>query len=67
MAIQYVTVRELSERLKMDRSSTFRYIKRLGYVPEKRRTATSAFQTASVLTAAQADAICKARKTDGYL
>jgi hypothetical protein len=63
---EYITVKDLAAILKMDRSAALKYIKRLGYEPEKRRTAKSNFQTASVLTVAQADAICKFRKSEGY-
>ena len=65
--IEYVTVKDLAAILKMDRSAALKYIKRLGYAPQKRRTSTSGFQTASVLTMAQANEIQRRRKAEGYL
>jgi predicted transcriptional regulator len=64
--MQHVTVKELATRLKMDRSAALKYVKRLGYVPMKRRTASSGYQTASVLTSIQAEEIYRRRKAEGY-
>ncbi|MGE8318337.1 MAG: winged helix-turn-helix domain-containing protein [Pseudomonadales bacterium] len=61
-----ITLRELAERLKMDRSACRRYVLRLGYKPVMRRTASSGFQEALTFTQAEADAIYARRHADGY-
>lgn len=61
-----VTVRELAERLKMERSACRRYVLSLGYRPVKQRTASSGFQEALTLTPEQADEIYARRHAEGY-
>ncbi len=67
IAGEFVTIRDLADRLNMDRSAALKYVKRLGIIPQKRRTANSGFQTASVLTSMQAAEIIRIRKSEGYL
>jgi hypothetical protein len=61
-----VTVRELADELRMDRSACRRYVLRLGYKPVKQRTASSGFQEALTLTREEADAIVAFRRREGY-
>ncbi len=61
-----VTLRELADRLEMDRSACRRYVLALGYEPAKRRTASSGYQVALVFTAIQADEIYAVRHAEGY-
>lgn len=61
------TLKELAERLKMDRSAARRYVMRLGFEPKRARTASSGFQSALVFTPDQVNQIVKARTQDGYL
>lgn len=61
-----VTLRELAERLKMDRSACRRYVLALGYEPVRQRTADSGYQVALTFTARQADEIFQRRHAEGY-
>lgn len=63
---QLTTMKELAERLKMDRSAARRYVMRLGYEPKRARTASSGFQTALVFDQDQVRQIVEARQADGY-
>lgn len=66
-APKLTTLKELAERLKMDRSAARRYVMRLGFEPKRARTASSGFQSALVFTPDQVNQIIKARTADGYL
>jgi hypothetical protein len=61
-----VTMAELAERIGMDRSGCRKYVLRLGYKPVKMRTASSGYQMALTVTAAEARAIQQQRAADGY-
>ncbi|HCJ30627.1 MAG TPA: hypothetical protein DHV63_15380 [Pseudomonas sp.] len=61
-----VTLKELAEELKMDRSAARRYVLRLGLKPGRARTADSGYQAALVFTREQADFVVSQRKADGY-
>ncbi|MFG0554021.1 hypothetical protein [Pseudomonas asiatica] len=65
-APKLTTMKELAERLKMDRSAARRYVMRLGYEPKRARTASSGFQTALVFDQDQVRQIVEARQKDGY-
>lgn len=60
------TLKELADKIKMDRSAARRYVMRLGFEPKRARTASSGFQSALVLTPDQVSQIVKARTQDGY-
>ena len=64
--VKLLTLKELAERLKMDRSAARRYVMRLGFEPKRARTAASGFQSALVFTPDQVSQIVKARTADGY-
>ncbi|UNM18073.1 hypothetical protein K0P33_21275 [Pseudomonas sp. ArH3a] len=61
------TLKELADKIKMDRSAARRYVMRLGFEPKRARTASSGFQSALVFTPDQVNQIVKARTADGYL
>ncbi|EZI28921.1 hypothetical protein [Pseudomonas extremaustralis] len=60
------TLKELADKIKMDRSAARRYVLRLGFEPKRARTASSGFQSALVFTPDQVRQIVKARTADGY-
>lgn len=60
------TLKELADKIKMDRSAARRYVMRLGFEPKRARTASSGFQSALVFTPDQVSQIVKARTQDGY-
>jgi hypothetical protein len=64
--LKLITLKELAERLKLDRSAARRYVMRLGFEPKRARTAASGFQSALVFTPDQVSQIVKARTADGY-
>jgi hypothetical protein len=61
-----VTIRDLAQRVGMDRSACRKYVLRLGYKPIKQRTADSSFQMALCVTEREAHAIQTQRAVDGY-
>lgn len=61
-----VTVRELAQRIGMDRSACRKYVLRIGYKPALRRTGDSGFQMALCVTATDARAIQALRASEGY-
>lgn len=63
----FVSIKELADLLGMDRSHARRYVLRLGYEPEKRRTADSANQLTLTVTRAEAEAIVAKRREQGFL
>ena len=67
MPSKLTTLKELAERLKMDRSAARRYVMRLGFEPKRARTASSGYQSALVFTPDQVSQIVTARTADGYL
>jgi len=60
------TLKELAERIKMDRSAARRYVLRLGVEPKRARTASSGYQEALAFTPDQVRQIVEARTADGY-
>ncbi|WP_395599577.1 hypothetical protein AB4P95_20235 [Pseudomonas sp. A1437] len=60
------TLKELADKIKMDRSAARRYVLRLGVEPKRARTASSGYQEALVFTADQVSRIVQARTADGY-
>lgn len=65
-APKLTTLKELADKIKMDRSAARRYVMRLGLEPKRARTASSGFQSALVFTPDQVSQIVKARTADGY-
>lgn len=65
-APKLTTLKELADKIKMDRSAARRYVKRLGFELKRARTASSGFQSALVFTPDQVSQIVKARTQDGY-
>lgn len=63
----YVSIKELAQRLGMDRSHARRYVMRLGYSFHKRRTADSGSQLTLCVTSAEADAIASQRAEKGFI
>lgn len=61
-----VTLKELADRVKMDRSACRQYVLRIGYKPTKMRTASSGYQLALTLTQAEAREIQTMRASEGY-
>ena len=66
-AEDFVSIKKLAEQLGMDRSHARRYVLKLGFRPEKRRTADSANQLTLTLTASQAEAAVSRRREMGFL
>ena len=66
-APKLTTLKELADKIKMDRNAARRYVMRLGFEPKRARTASSGFQSALVFTPDQVSQIVKARTADGYL
>lgn len=62
-----ITIKDLAERIGMDRSACRRYVLRLGYKPALMRTAESGFQRALTLAEGEAQAIAKHRASEGYV
>ena len=64
---KYISLKELADRLNMDRSHARRYLKRLGVKTQKRRTPHSGNQLCLTVTERQAEQIIEARKNEGFL
>jgi len=62
----YISVKHLSEQLGMDRSHARRYVLKLGFKPQKRRTADSGSQLTLTVTTQEAEAILKHRRDRGF-
>ena len=62
----FVSIKELSERLGMDRSHARRYVLKSGFHPYKRRTRDSQNQLTLCLTEEEAQAILAKRGTEGF-
>lgn len=56
----------MAERLGMDRSHARRYVLKLGYKPQKRRTADSGSQLTLTVTSEEAEAILRNRREQGF-
>ena len=62
----YISIKHLAEKLGMDRSHARRYVLKLGFTPQKRRTPDSSNQLTLTLTAEEAEAILKHRTSQGF-
>jgi len=67
MKEKYVSLKELAERIGMDRSHARRYIKKLGIKTQKRRTPDSGNQLCLTVTDKQAADILSHRESEGFL
>jgi hypothetical protein len=63
----YVSIKELAQRLGMDRSHARRYVLKLGYSFHKRRTPDSGGQLTLCVTGAEAEAIASQRAERGFI
>jgi hypothetical protein len=63
----YISVRHLAEQLGMDRSHARRYVLKLGFKPQKRRTADSGSQLSLTVTTEEAETILKHRSDQGFM
>ena len=63
---EFVSIKELAERLGMDRSHARRYVLKLGYAFHKRRTLNSGRQLTLCLNSAEADEIVSRRQDQGF-
>ncbi len=66
MEVAYISIKHLAEKLGMDRSHARRYILKLGFKPEKRRTADSGSQLTLTVTTDEAESILKHRQSQGF-
>jgi len=64
---EYVSIKNLAERLGMDRSHARRYVLKLGYTFHKRRTPDSGNQLTLCVTSAEADQIISQRAEKGFV
>lgn len=62
----YVSIKDLANRLGMDRSHARRYVMKLGYSFHKRRTPGSGSQLTLCVTSAEADEIASQRADKGF-
>lgn len=67
MEEKYISFKQLSEQLGMDRSHARRYILKLGIKPQKRRTPDSGNQLCLTVTEEQAQEILRQRSDQGFL
>lgn len=63
---EYVSIKDLAQRLGMDRSHARRYVMKLGYSFHKRRTPDSGSQLTLCVTGAEADEIASQRADKGF-
>ena len=63
----YITLKELSNKLSMDRSHLRKYILAKKIIPEKIRTVESRGQLTLAVTSAQAQSIVQARENEGFI
>jgi hypothetical protein len=62
----YISIKHLAEKLGMDRSHARRYVLKLGFKPQKRRTADSGSQLTLTVTQTEAESILKHRQDQGF-
>jgi hypothetical protein len=67
MPNDYVSLKQLSDDLGMDRSHARRYVLRHGIQPHKRRTPDSQSQLTLAVTVQEAEAIKTKRREEGFL
>jgi len=65
-ATEFVSLKQIAERLGMDRSAARKYVLKLGIKPHKRRTADSGNQLSLTVTDEQARMIFKLREDQGF-
>lgn len=63
---EYISIKHLAEKLGMDRSHARRYVLKLGFKPEKRRTADSGSQLSLTVSSDEAESILKHRQAQGF-
>lgn len=66
MADEYISIKHLAEKLGMDRSHARRYVLKLGFKPQKRRTVDSGNQLTLTVTEQEAESILKRRQEQGF-
>ena len=66
MTQEFISIKHLAEKLGMDRSHARRYVLKLGFKPQKRRTADSGSQLTLTVTTEEADTILKHRMEQGF-
>jgi len=66
MMDEYVSLKELANRLGMNRSHARRYVLRLGFKPVKQRTVGSGNQLSLSVTRGEADEIVQRREEQGF-
>lgn len=62
----FISIKHLAEKMGMDRSHARRYILKLGFKPQKRRTADSGSQLTLTVTTEEAENILKHRSAQGF-
>lgn len=67
MTNEFVSLKQLSDELGLDRSNIRKYVLKQGLKPHKRRTPDSAHQLTLALTAEEADYIRNKREEEGFL
>ena len=63
----FVSLKQLAEEFRLDRSNMRKYVLKTGVTPHKRRTADSASQLTLAVTVAEADLIRTKRREQGFL
>jgi hypothetical protein len=63
---EFITIKELASRMNMDRAHARRYVLRLGYSFDRRRTQDSGGQLTLCVSAADADQILSTRQAQGF-
>jgi len=66
MSKAFVSIKHLAEELGMDRSHARRYVLKLGFKPQKRRTQDSGSQLTLTVSRQEAEAILKQRRDQGF-
>lgn len=64
---EFMSLADLSEKLRMDRSHARRWIAKIGYTFHKRRTANSGNQQTLCVSTAEANEIINKRKGEGFI
>lgn len=64
--VAHMSIKHLAEKLGMDRSHARRYVLKLGFKPQKRRTPDSGNQLTLTITAQEAEAILRHRTDRGF-
>lgn len=66
MENEYISIKHLAVKLGMDRSHARRYVLKLGFKPEKRRTPDSGSQLSLTVTSVEAESILEHRQSQGF-